>query len=1569
MTAKTSSNSANSPKEEPKTSAKNPQQTGEKSKAGSSTSSVESIQKATVGAKAGSTIITKIGTTQKSNGTSGSSEIPLLYAITLSDNGSPQDKKAYIRIPLSEKVTILRFILKAGTLAAGGHPTLCTNYPIKGVFDRHSFHSIPFVTDEKLLGAYCDVEFANPGVYEYRVEYTNDAKKNVSQSGFIVAEPRLTIETNKGKQPLPLDALMALSVVPKWMGPVTEWKEQLDMIHGEGYNMIHFVPMQKRGSSDSPYSISNQLAFSDDLFDSKDAKKSDKEKLIIIQNTLKRIQKEYGILCLSDVVWNHTSDTSPFLLEHPEAGYNLHNSPHIVPAYELDTAFVELSGNMEQAGLPRNITSQGDVDLIMDYAAKHTIPALKLYEYLVINVAEQKKAFKKALVDRIKCDPRKYFERRDLGHLSLKEKAIILSEDAVKIGNPGKRFNKSVDLSHAVAFVLALSGIHTIDAVGGQEDKLVDDFGHILDEYNLPLYKTYDDNVSAAISNIKSRLSYTRLDQNGPKFGEITKCSPIVESYFTRLHDKGNKHPPGSMALANNGWIWNADPMNDFAGPNSQAYLRREVIIWGDCVKLRYGKSPKDNPWLWEHMRAYTEQVASMFQGIRIDNCHSTPIPVAEYLLDTARKVQPNLYVLAELFTGSPDTDNLFVSRLGIHSLVREAMQAWDTHELSRLVHRHGGKPVGSMDEDMTWKRVPYEGEEYDNVYYIPVSHGSMPRALFMDCTHDNETPFQKRLAQDTLPNAAIVAFSDCATGSVKGYDEIYPRLLDIVGEHRLYTKNTKSAGIVDVKSKLQKLHLDMSIQGYTEVHVHQENDYLLVHRQSPGSQEGYLLIARTAFPNSSTGISPIKLRKTQTTFVLGASLKIDGDKVVDDTKLSGLPSHIENLPSPGLEHHEDDKGSYTQVVLPESFAPGSIYVLKTSIGDVYKHAREIITTMDDAVLKDFDLLDCNVALYRCEGEEMDATGGDGVYNVSDYGKFVYAGLQGFMSALTPIIINNDLGHPVCNNLREGKWMLEYVVNRLVRQQKQYPHLKTLSDWFDSRFDVVKQMPDFLVPKYFAMTIQTAYDNVYAHALSRMSPLIQNGDQFLKQLALCSVQMYGQVPSTGLHPTKSGPCLAAGLPHFTTGAFRTWGRDVFISLRGLLLVTGQFGAAKEHIVAFGSSLKHGLIPNLLDAVRVPRYNARDAAWFFMQAIQDYYNMAPDGPSILTTKVLRRFPKDDHFVPVEEGYQYSSTIGEIMQEILQRHAQGIHFREYNAGEAIDRQMKDQGFNIDIDVDWETGVLVGGNEFNCGTWMDKMGESEKAHNKGFPGTPRDGAPIEITGLLKSALRFVLELHKKKEFEWSGAQVKDKTVSYQHWNDLLQKNFERIYYVPKDPSEDKAYDVDPRIVHRRGIYKDVWKATKPYTEYQLRCNFPVAMTVAPELFNKEHAAECLRFTKDILVGPLGMSTLDPADREYHPYYYNSDDSDDFLVAKGRNYHQGPEWIWPLGYYLRAVYIFNAMPPQSIARILRAHREEIVTNPWRGLAELTNKNGEKCWDSCDTQAWSASTLLDLLQGMIEGV
>lgn len=125
-----------------------------------------------------------------------------------------------------------------------------------------------------------------------------------------------------------------------------------------------------------------------------------------------------------------------------------------------------------------------------------------------------------------------------------------------------------------------------------------------------------------------------------------------------------------------------------------------------------------------------------------------------------------------------------------------------------------------------------------------------------------------------------------------------------------------------------------------------------------------------------------------------------------------------------------------------------------------------------------------------------------------------------------------------------------------------------------------------------------------------------------------------------------------------------------------------------------------------------------------------------------------------------------SVGDLIQEIMQKHAEGIHFREWNAGPKIDWNMKDQGFNIDIDLDPETGIIYGGNRYNCGTWMDKMGESDKAGNKGIPATPRSGAPIELIGIQACMLQFLVDIDSRL-FSYTGVTLKNSNfLSYKQW-----------------------------------------------------------------------------------------------------------------------------------------------------------------------------------------------------------
>lgn len=60
---------------------------------------------------------------------------------------------------------------------------------------------------------------------------------------------------------------------------------------------------------------------------------------------------------------------------------------------------------------------------------------------------------------------------------------------------------------------------------------------------------------------------------------------------------------------------------------------------------------------------------------------------------------------------------------------------------------------------------------------------------------------------------------------------------------------------------------------------------------------------------------------------------------------------------------------------------------------------------------------------------------------------------------------------------------------------------------------------------------------------------------------------------------------SAGLPHFTTGIWKNWGRDTFISFKGCFIIPGFYKEARSLLLHYASYLRHGLIPNLLEPSR------------------------------------------------------------------------------------------------------------------------------------------------------------------------------------------------------------------------------------------------------------------------------------------------------------------------------------------------------------------------------------------------
>ncbi|MFP4497163.1 MAG: amylo-alpha-1,6-glucosidase [Vulcanimicrobiota bacterium] len=199
--------------------------------------------------------------------------------------------------------------------------------------------------------------------------------------------------------------------------------------------------------------------------------------------------------------------------------------------------------------------------------------------------------------------------------------------------------------------------------------------------------------------------------------------------------------------------------------------------------------------------------------------------------------------------------------------------------------------------------------------------------------------------------------------------------------------------------------------------------------------------------------------------------------------------------------------------------------------------------------------------------------------------------------------------------------------------------------------------------------------------------------------------------------------------------FGDWGRDTFISLPGLCLVTGRFSDAKKILINFSRQCKNGIIPNRFgDVGREPIYNTVDASLWFINAVHHYLSFTNDNETI--KKLL-------------------PTIEEIIQN-------------YKAGTDFGIHMEEDGL-IAIN---RTDVQL--------TWMDaKVGD--------WVVTPRNGKPVEINAIWYNALNIYKELCRQFNYKCniSDSLIKKvkKSFNGKFWNETAQC----LYDVVKDSNSD--------------------------------------------------------------------------------------------------------------------------------------------------------------------------------------
>jgi predicted glycogen debranching enzyme len=166
-----------------------------------------------------------------------------------------------------------------------------------------------------------------------------------------------------------------------------------------------------------------------------------------------------------------------------------------------------------------------------------------------------------------------------------------------------------------------------------------------------------------------------------------------------------------------------------------------------------------------------------------------------------------------------------------------------------------------------------------------------------------------------------------------------------------------------------------------------------------------------------------------------------------------------------------------------------------------------------------------------------------------------------------------------------------------------------------------------------------------------------------------------------------GKTIVAGYPWFTD-----WGRDTFISLRGLCLATGRLADARSILLEWADLVSEGMLPNrFVDQGDAPEYNTVDASLWYVVAAHEYLEAADAAG--------RPAPARDR-----------KALGLAVQGILAGHVRGTRYGISAA---------------------EDGLLAAGEPGVQLTWMDaKVGD--------WVVTPRIGKPVEIQALWLNALR---------------------------------------------------------------------------------------------------------------------------------------------------------------------------------------------------------------------------------------
>jgi glycogen debranching enzyme len=157
--------------------------------------------------------------------------------------------------------------------------------------------------------------------------------------------------------------------------------------------------------------------------------------------------------------------------------------------------------------------SRADLDSLISALASKIRNELQLWQYYVLDRAREKNGILAVPVQDIPAWTGPHVEGKSTSELAdiMKSTGKIIG-----LGKFRGRFSVYVKPKDAASLV------HAAFTDLGDSESLAQAWARVVDAINAPLYEEWRVDTETALENIKNRVAYTRLDENGPKQGEIT---------------------------------------------------------------------------------------------------------------------------------------------------------------------------------------------------------------------------------------------------------------------------------------------------------------------------------------------------------------------------------------------------------------------------------------------------------------------------------------------------------------------------------------------------------------------------------------------------------------------------------------------------------------------------------------------------------------------------------------------------------------------------------------------------------------------------------------------------------------------------------------------------------------------------------------------------------------------------------------------------------------------------------------------------------------------------------------